>query len=51
MVWTVTGATGFLGAALLRRLALQQADVPGATAYSLSGISRHAPAKVIDGVR
>ena len=51
MVRAVTGATGFLGAALLRRLALQRADVSGATAYSLSGISRHAPAKVIDGVR
>ena len=47
----VTGATGFLGAALLRRLALLQADVSGATSYSLLGITRHAPAKGIAGVR
>ena len=47
----VTGATGFLGAALLRRLALLQADLSGATSYSLLGITRHAPAKAIAGVR
>ena len=42
---------GFLGAALLQRLVLLQADVSGATAYSLLGITRHAPAKGIAGVR
>jgi nucleoside-diphosphate-sugar epimerase len=46
----VTGATGFLGAALLQRLALQQADVSGANVKSLSGICRCAPTKRIDGV-
>lgn len=51
MVRVVTGATGFLGAALLQRLALQQADASGATAYSLSGITRHAPATGVAGVR
>jgi len=51
MARAVTGATGFLGAALLQRLALQQADASGATAYSLSGITRHAPAKGVAGVR
>jgi len=51
MARAVTGATGFLGAALLRRLALLQADLSGATSYSLSGIARHAPAKGIAGVR
>jgi UDP-glucose 4-epimerase len=51
MVWAVTGATGFLGAALLRRLALLQADLFGATSHSLLGITRYAPAKGIAGVR
>jgi nucleoside-diphosphate-sugar epimerase len=50
-VWAVTGATGFLGAALLERLALQQVDVSGATERKLMGITRHAPAKAIAGVR
>jgi len=50
MVRAVTGATGFLGAALLQQLASQQAAVSGAAAYRLSGISRHAPAKEIAGV-
>jgi nucleoside-diphosphate-sugar epimerase len=47
----VTGAMGFLGAALLQRLVLLPADLSGATAYSLLGITRHAPAKGIAGVR
>jgi UDP-glucose 4-epimerase len=51
MVRAVTGAAGFLGAALLRRLALLQADLPGAISHSLLGITRHAPAKGIAGVR
>jgi UDP-glucose 4-epimerase len=50
MVRAVTGATGFLGAALLQQLASQQVAVSGAAAYRLSGISRHAPAKEIAGV-
>ena len=50
-VRVVTGATGFLGAALLQQLALQQADASGPTAYSLSGVTRHAPAKRVAGVR
>jgi UDP-glucose 4-epimerase len=51
MIWAVTGATGFLGAALLQQLALQQSGRPDGTAYSLSGITRQAPAKGIAGVR
>ena len=51
MARAITGATGFLGAALLQQLALLQADLSGATAYSLSGITRHAPDKEIAGVR
>ena len=51
MALAVTGATGFLGAALMQRLALQQAGQPRVTDYRLSGITRHAPAKGIAGVR
>jgi len=47
----VTGATGFVGAALLRRLALRQASQPRGAACSLRGISRQAPAKAMAGVR
>lgn len=47
----VTGATGFVGAALLQRLALQAAAQGGSVACSLLGITRHAPAKAVARVR
>ncbi len=47
----ITGATGFVGAALLQRLALQQASQSGSAVCSLLGITRQAPAKVVTGVR
>lgn len=47
----VTGATGFVGSALLQRLAVQQSDQAGVISGNLIGITRHAPDKEVAGVR
>lgn len=47
----VTGATGFLGSALLQRLALQQSGQAVGEVCSLLGFTRNAPPKPLPGVR
>jgi nucleoside-diphosphate-sugar epimerase len=49
--WAVTGATGFVGAALMQRLAMQQLGQASGIADNVLGITRNEPAKAVKGVR